>query len=107
MAFIYKELIKNNYERCAELLDKFDEVQIKTLYAYLQAINARDNTYKMMSFASRTANLLYLINLKNNENGCEERMVAEKFHDIFIFMHALALLKINYQMNEYFKDNKI
>lgn len=107
MAFIYKELIKNNYDRCAELLDNFDDAQINSIYSYLQIINSQSgNQYEMMNFVSRTAILVYLIKLKNNENDCEDKMVAETFHDIFIFMHALAMLKVNYQINDCFKPDK-
>ena len=97
MAFILNSAINSDYNQCVKLLNELDEVQIETVYSFITLLNSQSNTYKMISFSSRSSILHYLIKLKDNENECDPNMVFKRFHDILIFMSAVSLLKINYE----------
>ena len=92
----FKEGIAKNFERCVEFLDDFDKAQIDAIYDYISSINQTSVNYEMMSSPSRTAILLYLVQLKTNEKKYDEYLISNKMYSIMTTMGAMGLLRLKY-----------
>lgn len=100
MAFIIKQAIQNQFTRCADMLEKFDEPEIKAIYNYIAIANQMGNHYPISDTPDRVCIFKYLSDLKNNKNEAEEYVVFDRFSHIEavmtgITLHALELNKNN------------
>ncbi len=99
MAFIIKNAINNTYNRCVEILDKFDSDQLAAIYDYIYIFNKKYDNYKIDYKPNRINILKYLIRLKNNENNCDEHILYNKISIINHVMIGMELLKQKYIAN--------
>lgn len=100
MAFIIKQAIQNKFNRCADMLEKFDEPEIKAIYTYIALVNQIGNSYPISDTPDRVCIFKYLSDLKNNKNEVEEYAVFDRFSHIEavmtgITLHVLELNKNN------------
>ena len=100
MAFIIKQAIQNQFKRCTDMLEKFDEPEIRAIYTYIALVNQMGNRYPISDTPDRVCIFKYLSDLKNNKNEAEEYAVFDRFSHIEavmtgIVLHVLELNKNN------------
>ena len=99
MAFITKNAINRTYNRCIEILDKFDSDQLAAIYDYICIFNQIYDNYEIGDEPNRVNILRYLIQLKNNDNDCDEHVLYNKISSINHVMIGMELLKQKYIAN--------
>lgn len=96
MAFITKEAILNNFNRCSDMLDKFNDLQLAAIYDFISILNSTGNSYTLSNTPDRVCILKYLCDLKNNKNKANEDVVYDRLRSIHTAMAAMTLLQLKY-----------
>lgn len=96
MEITFKKAIENNYKRCVEILDYFDDAQISAIHKFITVLNSSSKTYELWDTVDRVSILHYLVCLKLNESGLDEDTIYYKISAIHTAMSAMALLGLEY-----------
>lgn len=91
MAFIIKQAIQNKFNRCTDMLEKFDEPEIRAIYNYIAIVNQMGNHYPINDTPDRVCIFKYLSDLKNNKNEVEDYALFDSFSHIEAVMAGITL----------------